>query len=99
MHHLMCLVSESKSYAAVEDEDIEEELKKLELQIRNENILVNAPITMEDTKENVRASATPDDLCAAIADLKLESEIEDHSIQGSHSGSGSRKDCATLEAA
>lgn len=97
MHYLMCHVSESKSYAAVEDEDIEEELKKLESQIRDEDVLVTTPITMEDPKEIVRASAAPDDLCAAIADLKLEGEVEDGSIQGS--GSGSRKDCATLEAA
>ncbi|KAL2897442.1 Charged multivesicular body protein 7 [Bienertia sinuspersici] len=80
---LMSFVSESTSYAALEDEDVGEELDKLESQIRNENLMVSASKTKEDTISNAKASVTPDSLCSAMVDLKLESETENPCIQSS----------------
>lgn len=74
---------ESTSYTTVEDEDVEEELEELESQIRDEKLVVSAPKSEEDAIRNAKASVTPDSLCAAIVDLKLESETEDPCMQGS----------------
>lgn len=70
-------ILESTSYTAVEDEDIEEELKKLESQIRDENLEVSTSKSEDDAIRNPGVSVTPDSLCAAIVDLKLESQTED----------------------
>ncbi|KNA05113.1 hypothetical protein SOVF_193390 [Spinacia oleracea] len=68
---------ESTSYTAMEDEDIEEELKRLDSQIRDENLMVSALKSKDDAIRNAGASVTPDSLCAAIVDLKLESETQE----------------------
>lgn len=61
----------------MEDEDIEEELKRLDSQIRDENLMVSALKSKDDAIRNAGASVTPDSLCAAIVDLKLESETQE----------------------
>lgn len=91
------LFSESASYTTVDDEDVEEELKNLESQIRDENLVVLTPKNEEDVTRNAKASVNLDPLCAAITDLKLESKTEDPCIQGS--STSRRNTSLKLEAA
>ncbi|XP_010689407.1 uncharacterized protein LOC104903116 isoform X2 [Beta vulgaris subsp. vulgaris] len=88
---------ESASYTTVDDEDVEEELKNLESQIRDENLVVLTPKNEEDVTRNAKASVNLDPLCAAITDLKLESKTEDPCIQGS--STSRRNTSLKLEAA
>lgn len=85
---------ESPSYASVDDDDVEEELKELESEIRDEDLVVSTQKS-EDIR-NARASATTDSLCAAIVDLKLESKTQDP-IQSS--GTSTNRSSLKLEAA
>lgn len=75
------------SYAGFEDEDFEEELKELESQISEENLMVSAPKSEEDASGGSQEKGSPstDLLSEAMSGLKLEDASKDPSFQSSAS--------------
>ncbi|XP_074286029.1 uncharacterized protein LOC141611401 isoform X2 [Silene latifolia] len=69
-----------------DDEAIEDELEELELQIRDETLMVSSSIAAQEAAGNgEKASPFTNSLSSAMADLKLQDNTEDPCIQESGS--------------
>lgn len=90
------------TYDGVEDEDFEEELKELESQISDENLMVSAPKSEEDgvvAGSLNKSSVTADLLSEAMSGLKLEDAPKESRIQSSATASAGNHKGLELETA
>lgn len=65
------IVESTPSYSGIDDEDIEEEFKKLELELKSENPEVTMPGASEEARET-GASESAESLSFAFSSLGLE---------------------------
>lgn len=87
----MVLAASNPSSIYIEDEDIEEEFRKLELELGNQNPQTLVSRAGVDTAERgTMASESAESLCDALSDLKL----ADNAPRGSTNlnSTGSRRD-------
>lgn len=67
----VAVIESTPSYTDVEDEDIEEEFKNLELEVGSENLQVPTSQTGVDSAVEVEALESADSLSDALSNLKL----------------------------
>ena len=87
----MVLAESDPSYVDIEDEDIEEEFRKLELELGNQNPQILVSQAGVDTAAGeTEASESSKSLCDALSDLKL----ADNATRGSTilNSTGSKRD-------